>query len=122
MKDGCLSKLTITESSNRATQHKKIVDGLPVFCADKGYRFVDDIVCKNTELTEADFQETYPDSVLWSTKYHAEIDTVDPNVIAMNGVRPPIKEMVESIHVFDTNIQKQLLAEYEQKLKVKSQQ
>ena len=26
MKDGCLSKLTITESSNRATQYKKIVD------------------------------------------------------------------------------------------------
>ena len=40
MKDWCLYKLTITESSNRATQYKKIVDALPVFCADKGYWFV----------------------------------------------------------------------------------
>ena len=31
MKDGCLSKLTITESSNRATQYKKTIDALPVY-------------------------------------------------------------------------------------------
>ena len=46
MKDGCLSKLTITESSNRATQYKKIVDALLVYCADKGYGYVDNIICK----------------------------------------------------------------------------
>ena len=64
MKDGCLSKLIITDGSNRATQHKKIVDALPVFCADKGSRFVDDIICKNTKLTEAGFKERDLDSVL----------------------------------------------------------
>ena len=61
MKDGCLSKFIITDGSSRATQHKKMVDALPVFCADKGYWFVDDIICKDTELTYADFQETYQD-------------------------------------------------------------
>ena len=70
MKDDCLSKLTITDGSNIATQHKKTVNALPVFCADKVYLFVNEIICKNTELTEADFQETYPRAVLWSTKYH----------------------------------------------------
>ena len=37
MKDGCLSKLTITESANRAIQYKKNIDALPVYCVDKGY-------------------------------------------------------------------------------------
>ena len=40
-----------------------------------------------------------------------------------NGSCPPIKTMVEEkIHVFNTNIQKKLLAKYEQKSKVKAQQ
>ena len=113
MKDGCLSKLTITDGSNRATWQKKIVDTLPLFCADKEYQFVGGIICKDTEVTEADFKEIDPDSDLWSIKYYIEINTINPNVPAVNGVCPPIKEMVEKIRVFDTNIQKQLLTEYE---------
>ena len=35
MKDGLLSKLTITKGGQQATQYKKIIDALPVFCADK---------------------------------------------------------------------------------------
>ena len=70
MRDGCLSKLTITESTVRATQYKKIVDTLPVYCADKEYRFVGNIIRKDTELTEVDFQEPYPNTALWSTKYY----------------------------------------------------
>ena len=106
MKDGCLSKLTITDGSTRAVQHKKIIDVLPVFCADKGYRFVNEIICKNTELTEEDFQETYPLSTQWSTKYSFEVGTIDPNVTAVNDICPPIKEIVEKIHVFNANFQK----------------
>ena len=55
MKDGYLSKLTITDGSTRAVQHKKIINALPVFCTDKGYWFIDEIICKKTKLTEADF-------------------------------------------------------------------
>ena len=36
MKDGPLSKLTITKGGQQATQYKKILDALLVFCADKG--------------------------------------------------------------------------------------
>ena len=38
MKDGPLFKLTITKGGQQATQYKKIIDALPVFCADKGYK------------------------------------------------------------------------------------
>ena len=94
-----------------------------VFCVDKGYWFIDEIICKNTKLTEADFQEPYPNTALWSMKYHIEIDNVNPATIAgTDGSRTPIKQMVEKIHVFNATIQKKLLAEYEQKSKVKSQQ
>ena len=69
MKDGCLSKLTITDGSTRAVQHKKIINALPVFCADKRYRFIDEIIRKNTQLTESDFQEMYSLATRWSPKY-----------------------------------------------------
>ena len=59
MKDGCLSKLTITESANRAIQYKKITDALPVYCVDKGYRYIYDIICTTTEL-QAAFLLPYP--------------------------------------------------------------
>ena len=49
MKDGPLSKLTITEGGQQATQYKKIIDALPVFCADKGYKFIDDVIQTNSE-------------------------------------------------------------------------
>ena len=55
MKDGPLSKLTITKGGQEATQYKKIVDALPVFCVDKGYRSIDDVNCMNTKLLEAAF-------------------------------------------------------------------
>ena len=41
MKDGPISKLIITEIGHRLTQYKKIVDTLPVLCADKNYRGID---------------------------------------------------------------------------------
>ena len=44
MKDGPLFKLTITKGGQRATQYKKIIDALPVFCADKGYKFIDNVI------------------------------------------------------------------------------
>ena len=40
----------------------------------------------------------------------------------MDKSRTPIKQMVEKIHVFNANLQKQLLVEYEQKSKIKSQE
>ena len=92
MKESCLSKLTITESSNRATQYKKIVDALPIYCA---------------ELLKADFEPLYLDPDLLSTMFHIKIDTVDPNsAVGTNGSCTPIKETVEKTRVFNKSIQK----------------
>ena len=49
MKDGPLSKLTITEGGQQATQYMKILNALPVFCADKGYKFIDNIIRTDTQ-------------------------------------------------------------------------
>ena len=62
MKDGPHSKLTITDGGQRATQYKKIIDTLPVFCADKGYKFIDDIIQTSTERLQASFLLTYLDA------------------------------------------------------------
>ena len=37
MKDGPISKLTITETGHRPTQFKKITDTFPILCADKNF-------------------------------------------------------------------------------------
>ena len=64
MKDGPLSKLTITKGGQRATQYKKIIDALPVFCADEGYKLINNVIWTNTELLQAAFLPTYPDPAL----------------------------------------------------------
>ena len=123
MRDGCLSKLTITESANRAIQYKKITDALPVCCADKGYTYINDISCTNTELLQTANLLPYLLAAQWSTTYHIEIETVNP--LAIPGVDrscTPIKQMVEKTHVFNSNLQKQLLSEYYHKSKIKSQE
>ena len=58
MNNGPLSKLTITEGGQRATQYKKIIDTLPVFCADKGYKFIDNVIRTNTEQVRSAFMPT----------------------------------------------------------------
>ena len=61
MKDGCLSKVIITDSGHRAIQFKNIIAALPVFCADKNYRYINDIICTGTKLREGSFLPAYPD-------------------------------------------------------------
>ena len=78
MKDGPLSKLTITKGGRRATQYKKIIDALPVFCADKGYKFIYDVIQTGTKRIGSAFLLTYPNTALWSNTSHVEVVTVDP--------------------------------------------
>ena len=77
MKDGCISKLTIIETGHWATQYKKIIDTIPVFCADKNFRYIDDVLRTWTNLQEVTFLPPYPDSDRWSNTYSVEIKTVD---------------------------------------------
>ena len=59
MKGGYLSKFTITKSGHQATQFKNIINTLHVLCADKNYRYIDDILCTWTKLREAAFLLVY---------------------------------------------------------------
>ena len=114
LKDGCLHKLTITECSHRATQFKKIHNALPVLCVDKGFKFVDDVICTNKELVKLDYLPTYPNTSLWSSIIYIQINTVELFVAtdAQTGARPIIKVMAEKTRVFDSNMQKRLLSQY----------
>ena len=85
MKDGPLSKLTITKGRQQATQYKKIIDALLVFCADKGYRFINDIIPTNTKLLKAAFLLTYPDATRCSSSYHVQVEIV--NLLAIPNSR-----------------------------------
>ena len=56
--------------------------------------------------------------------YHVNIKTVDSNaaIDAQTGARSTSSTMVEKIHIFDANVQKQLLLEYKQNSKIKTQE
>ena len=53
----------------------------------------------------------------WKLKPSPPNAAIDP----ATGVRPPINVVVEQTHVFEANLQKLLLSEYEQKFKIKSE-
>ena len=55
---------------------------------------------------------TYPVATLWSNTYHVQVENVDPVAVTdAQDLRPPITEVQERSHVFDPNLQKQLLSE-----------
>ena len=81
MKDGPLSNITITKGGQRATQYNKILDTLPVFCADKGYKFINDVIRLNTEKLRSAFTPTYPLASLWSNTYDVKVITMDPQAV-----------------------------------------
>ena len=63
MKDGPISKLIITETGHKPTQYKKIIDTLPVLCADKNFQGLDDVIRTENDLIEANFVPLYPDAL-----------------------------------------------------------
>ena len=100
MKGSPLFKFTITKGGQQATQYKKIIDAPPVFCADKGYRFNDNVICINTELLEAAFLPTYLDPTLWSSTYHVQLEVFDPLAAAnAQGVHVMRTEMQQKSHI-----------------------
>ena len=85
---------------------KKIYYTLPFLCADKGFKFVSNVICTNKELVKADHLLTYPNESLWSTIMYVHINTVDTTapVYVTTGAYPIVKVMAEKIHVFDANM------------------
>ena len=123
MKDGPISKLTITKTRHQTTQYKKIIDTLPVLCADKNYQGLDDVIRNGITLVEVNFTPPYPDTDLWSTTHCVEIRTVNQsNLTVDNDSRPPTITMTQQTHVFNANLQKELLSEFKRNSKIKSQE
>ena len=124
MKDVPLSKLTITKGGQRATQYKKIVDALPVFCADKGYKFINNVIRTNTKQVRSAFMPTYPLASRWSNTYHVQVETVDPTAIpdAITLLCAPIITVQKRTNVFNPNLQQELLMEHDMKCKLKLQE
>ena len=73
IKDSPLSKLKTTETAHRPSQFKKISDTLPVFCADKNYQSLDEVLRTGHDKVENVFMPAYPDANLWSTTHHIQI-------------------------------------------------
>ena len=62
MKDGLISKLTITKTGYRPSQFKKIRDALPVYCADKNYGDLDEVLRIKSDKVKDDFKLAYSDA------------------------------------------------------------
>ena len=76
MKDGLISELTITETGHRPSQFKKLWDALPVFCADKNYGGLNEVLRTGHDQVKADFMPPYPDAALWSHTHQIQVATV----------------------------------------------
>ena len=124
MKDGLLSKLKITKTGHRPSQFKKICDVLPVFCADKNYRDLNEVLCTGRDKVKDDFIPAYPNANLWSTTHHVQIVTVNltAQIYANTNIRPVTYRVKQQTIVTNTNLQKQLLSDYERNSKNKSQE
>ena len=123
MKDGPISKLIINETGHRSTQYKNIIDTLPVLRADKNYQGFDDVIPNGSDLVEAAFTSPYPNTNIWFNTHHVEIRTVNLNdVAAADCLCTPTITMTWQTNVFVVNLQKQLLLEFEQSFKIKSQE
>ena len=123
MKDSCISRLTITETGYQAIQYKNIIDTLPVLSVDKNYRCINDVLCTGANLVKDDFTPPYQDSDLWSNTCDVESKTIDRLVVPLgNNKRLSIIKLEQKSHVFNANLQKQLLSDFKQKSKIKSEE
>ena len=55
MKDGPISKLTITETGHRPSQFKEISDALPILYTDKIFQGLDEVLWTGCDLIKTDF-------------------------------------------------------------------
>ena len=122
MKEGSISKLIVTKTGHIPTQYKKIIDTLPVLCADKNFQGLNEVIRIEHDLVETNFIPTFPNTTQLSTTHHVQVSTIILNDLpdALTGGRPLHFEVMRQTHVFETNLQKELLSEYKQNSKNKS--
>ena len=125
MKDGPISELTITEIGHRPSQFKKLYDALLVFCTDNNYGDLDEVLRTGHDQIKGDFMPAYPDAALWSHIYQIQVAIVADEADLVAGSlteRVTTYKLVNKTIVKNTNLQKQLLLEYDCKSKLKSQE
>ena len=124
MKDGLISKLTITKTGHWPSQFKKICDAVSVSCADKNYWALDEVLRTRRNKVEDDFMPAYPDATPWSTTHQVQITSVHLTTSLVEGtnIRLITYQVMEQTIGTDANLQKQLLFEYKRNSKNKSQQ
>ena len=122
MKDSPISKLIITETRHRPTQYKKVIDTLPVLCADKNYQGLDDIIWNGINLlVEADFTPQYSGMVYHSPCGNCSLQPNQPTRGSYWWTSSHHHNNTER-HVFDANLQQELLSEFKWNSKIKSQE
>ena len=121
MKDGCISKMVITETGHQAPQYKKIIDTIPVLYKGKNYKYIDNILCTWTNQDKADFTPPYLNLDQWSNTCNIKNKTVDQLARQLGNEKSLVIIVIEQrTHVFDANLQSQLLSNFAQKSKIKS--
>ena len=111
---------------HRPSQFKKIYGALPVFCADKNYGGLDEVLRSGRDKVENDFIPAYPNANLWSNTQQIQVFSVLPETALVEGTTPNERvvtyQLMEQIIVTNSNLQKQLLSEYTRNSKKKSQE
>ena len=115
IKDGQMSELTITETRQRPSQFKKIYNALPVFCADKNFGGLDEVLCTGRDKVENDFIPAYPNANIWSIKHQIQVATVAEGATrilgSLTGKCVTTYELVDHTVVTNASLQKQLFLE-----------
>ena len=126
MKDGPISELTITETGHRPSQFKKLWDALPVFCADKNYGGLDEVLRTGRDKVENDFMPAYPNANLWSNTHQIQVVTIAAGAALIEGSTTgqhiTTYQLVDQTIITNASLQKQLLSEYKRNSKNKSQE
>ena len=78
MKDGPISKLTITETGHRPSQFKKISDACPVLYVDKNFQGLDEVLWTGCDIVETDFMPPYPSATQCSITHYVQVIIVHP--------------------------------------------
>ena len=85
MKDGPIPELTITETRHRSSPLKKLYDAIPVFCADKNYGNLNEVLHTGHDQVEGDFMPAYPNATLWSNTHQIQVASVQPEDALVKG-------------------------------------
>ena len=122
MKDGLISKLIIIETRHRPIQYKNVIDILPVSYEDKNYKGLNDVIWNGIDLVESEFHTALSRQKPMIYRSPCIIITVNSTkAVAGYCSRTPTITMARQTHVFDLNLQKELLSEDKWNSKRKSQ-